>query len=399
MPPAKVTFKVSGGSQFVLELEPEWTVKQVKEKCATQTEIPVQAQRLIYKGRILKDADLISTHDVQDGHIIHLVKSAAAVAAASNNAPAGGSPSASETSSDSSAARTASTNTSAAASAPPLPNPTADPFLQMFMRGGMGAGTPGAGMPGAQDSTAGMPGMPGLPPDMNPDTLMQLMQSPLLQQTMQNLSQNPQMLRAMMESNPMLRQMMPMMQNVLDNPELLRTFLNPQMMQASLQMQQAMQNMQRAQQSTAQGDGSSGAGATATPGAGLGAGLGGMPGATGGAGQPDLMSMMQQAQQMLQQNPELMSQMMNVFGNGGVSGGMPGANPFMGGFGSMGSFGSMPGNPAADTRPPEERFARQLESLREMGFIDRDANIQALQETGGDVNAAISRLLERGIGN
>ncbi|XP_075264087.1 ubiquilin-1-like [Convolutriloba macropyga] len=43
--------------------------------------------------------------------------------------------------------------------------------------------------------------------------------------------------------------------------------------------------------------------------------------------------------------------------------------------------------------PPEERFRLQLEQLQSMGFINREANIQALQATGGDVNAAVNRLL------
>merc|ERR1719461_2616149 len=43
--------------------------------------------------------------------------------------------------------------------------------------------------------------------------------------------------------------------------------------------------------------------------------------------------------------------------------------------------------------PPEERFQSQLETLSSMGFVDRQANIQALIATYGDVNAAIDRLL------
>ena len=43
--------------------------------------------------------------------------------------------------------------------------------------------------------------------------------------------------------------------------------------------------------------------------------------------------------------------------------------------------------------PPEERFRTQLETLASMGFVDRQANIQALMATYGDVNAAIDRLL------
>merc|ERR1711872_956055 len=48
------------------------------------------------------------------------------------------------------------------------------------------------------------------------------------------------------------------------------------------------------------------------------------------------------------------------------------------------------GNP---DQPPEERFASQLEQLANMGFVDRQANIQALIATMGDVNAAVERLL------
>jgi ubiquilin len=46
--------------------------------------------------------------------------------------------------------------------------------------------------------------------------------------------------------------------------------------------------------------------------------------------------------------------------------------------------------------PPEERFRTQLETLASMGFVDRQANIQALIGTYGDVNAAIDRLLGGG---
>uniref|UniRef100_A0A0N5B0P5 Ubiquilin n=1 Tax=Syphacia muris TaxID=451379 RepID=A0A0N5B0P5_9BILA len=44
-------------------------------------------------------------------------------------------------------------------------------------------------------------------------------------------------------------------------------------------------------------------------------------------------------------------------------------------------------------QPPEERFRAQLEQLSNMGFNNREANIQALLATFGDVNAAIDRLL------
>jgi ubiquilin len=52
------------------------------------------------------------------------------------------------------------------------------------------------------------------------------------------------------------------------------------------------------------------------------------------------------------------------------------------------------GNPE---QAPEERFASQLDQLASMGFVDRQANIQALIATMGDVNAAVERLLGGGL--
>uniref|UniRef100_A0A669C0R9 Ubiquilin 4 n=2 Tax=Oreochromis TaxID=8139 RepID=A0A669C0R9_ORENI len=45
------------------------------------------------------------------------------------------------------------------------------------------------------------------------------------------------------------------------------------------------------------------------------------------------------------------------------------------------------------TQTPEVRFQSQLDQLNAMGFINREANLQALIATGGDINAAIERLL------
>ncbi|KZC13989.1 PREDICTED: ubiquilin-1 [Dufourea novaeangliae] len=46
--------------------------------------------------------------------------------------------------------------------------------------------------------------------------------------------------------------------------------------------------------------------------------------------------------------------------------------------------------------PPEERYRAQLEQLTAMGFVNRDANLQALIATFGDINAAVERLLSNG---
>lgn len=44
-------------------------------------------------------------------------------------------------------------------------------------------------------------------------------------------------------------------------------------------------------------------------------------------------------------------------------------------------------------QPPEERFAVQLQQLETMGFTNRERNIRALQQTFGNVDAAIEIIL------
>lgn len=46
--------------------------------------------------------------------------------------------------------------------------------------------------------------------------------------------------------------------------------------------------------------------------------------------------------------------------------------------------------------PPEERYRSQLDQLTAMGFVNREANLQALIASFGDINAAVERLLALG---
>ena len=43
--------------------------------------------------------------------------------------------------------------------------------------------------------------------------------------------------------------------------------------------------------------------------------------------------------------------------------------------------------------PPQVLYSSQLSSMAEMGFADADANLRALVATGGNLDAAIARLL------
>jgi len=46
-----------------------------------------------------------------------------------------------------------------------------------------------------------------------------------------------------------------------------------------------------------------------------------------------------------------------------------------------------------NNQTPEDRYQSQLDQLAGMGFVNREANLQALIATFGDVNAAVERLL------
>ena len=82
----------------------------------------------------------------------------------------------------------------------------------------------------------------------------------------------------------------------------------------------------------------------------------------------------------------------------GCAPGAPGAQPdwsaIMGAMFPPG--GAPPAAPAVPAQPavaPEIRFASQISQLCDMGFFDTEANVRALTATGGNVNAAVERLL------
>uniref|UniRef100_A0A3B0MZH3 Ubiquitin-related chaperonin, putative n=1 Tax=Theileria annulata TaxID=5874 RepID=A0A3B0MZH3_THEAN len=313
-----ITVKVSGGETFTLDVEPEMTVLQLKEKCSDKANAPADKQRLIFKGRIIKDEEVLSALNVEDGNTIHLVRSGLK--------PASSPPTTTPTATTATAQNTTTPTTGENQPFGQVPGFNQDFMSQMF-QGGMG----------------NLPGMP----ELNPQSAAALLNSPVVQEMLTQISSNPELFRTLVESSPFLQPMMqqnPMFGQMLNNPELLRTLMRPGMLQAGLQMHQAMQ------QSNVNNQGN---GNTPT------------------------------------QNPPNTE---NPFANfqmpANMAGAMAGTTPFQ--------PTTMPFQaPPVDTRPPEERFSSQLQSLQEMGFTDQAANLQALVQTNGDISAAIARLLNR----
>ncbi|KAM5329971.1 ubiquilin-1 isoform 2-T2 [Glossophaga mutica] len=238
----------------------------------------------------------------------------------------------------------------------PLPNPWAPPAPQSpsvsssttSAAGGTGGSTPSS--TAGQSSTA---------PSLGPGVGASMFNTPGMQSLLQQITENPQLMQNML-SAPYMRSMMqslsqnPDLAAQMQNPDTLSAMSNPRAMQALLQIQQGLQTL-----------------ATEAPGLipGFTPGLGAL-GSTGGSSGTNSSSSAPS------ENPsptaattepghqQFIQQMLQA---------LAGVNPQL--------------------QNPEVRFQQQLEQLSAMGFLNREANLQALIATGGDINAAIERLL------
>ncbi|XP_077533500.1 ubiquilin [Haemaphysalis longicornis] len=274
----------------------------------------------------------------------------------------------------------------------PLPNPWA----------GGGGGTPGSGG-GTPDGGSGTPaggglggmfGTPGMQSVMrqlaeDPSLMQNMMSAPYMQNMLRTLASNPDMANQMLSSNPLLadnpqlqeqmRRMMPQFLQQLQNPEVQGLITNPQALQAMMQIQQGMEQLHRV-----------------APGmfpAGMGPGLGSAaPGAattTGSTGTTATTTSPASG------GTTTTTTTSNTAGGTTAAGGNPpppGLDPLSQLMARM--ITSMATQQAGSNQPPEERYRSQLEQLVSMGFVNREANLQALIATFGDVNAAVERLLQ-----
>ena len=75
-----VTFNVKSSSEakYVLTIPLTTTVLDLKTKLSGSeyADIPPDRQRLIYSGRVLKDADTLGSYKIKEGNTVHLVKGA-----------------------------------------------------------------------------------------------------------------------------------------------------------------------------------------------------------------------------------------------------------------------------------------------------------------------------------
>jgi len=229
----------------------------------------------------------------------------------------------------------------------------------------------------ASSTTAGTGATPAAIPNLfaslaaNPDAQQNIMQSPFMQQMMQQVMSNPDMIASAIRNHPLhannpnleaqISSQMPQIMNALQNPEIRTLLSNPRVFQAIQQIQEGVQTLQREAPQL-------------MPLFGL-PNMGNVPVAsTNTTSTPSTTTTTTSSTAAAGGDPlnQLFGQM--------LSGMAQNARPGAGGGG-------------APEDPPEQRFQIQLEQLMSMGFHDRAANIQALLSTGGDVNAAIERLI------
>ncbi|KAK3098954.1 hypothetical protein FSP39_024651 [Pinctada imbricata] len=244
------------------------------------------------------------------------------------------------------------------------------------------------GLPGLGGGMFNSPGMQSLMQQMlqNPQTMENMLQAPYMQAMLQNMSSNPEMANQILSSNPMfagnpqllqqVQSQMPSMLEQMQNPQMQQLFTNPEALNAIMQIQQGMSTLQRqaptlfpglnpgapgttsAVSTTSQSSSTSTTSTTT-------ASTTETTTATGTTPTTSTPTNTSTSPQNPDQLSNLMSHMMQMMAAGNIN------------------------------QPPEQRYAQQLDHLASMGFMDREANIRALQATMGDVNLAIDRLLQQ----
>ncbi|CAD1812496.1 Ubiquitin family protein [Candida parapsilosis] len=357
-----VTIKSSGDKKYEVTFNPSIKISELKELVAEKSSIPAPSQRLIYSGKVLKDTETAESYKIQNGHTIHLVKSANTA-----STPAAAATAAAAAPESSSSAQTPSSNIpSNIAAGQGSFNPLAD------LTGARYAGytqLPSASMFGPDG------GMNSNLPD--PEQLTSMMSNPMFQEQLNAMLSNPQMLDFMIQQNPQLRAMGPQVREMMQSPMFRQMMTNPEMLRSMMQMQQA---------GGANPFGGLGGGAAASNASSFPA-PGANPTAEGPASGDNNAGTNQSSGNTTSQGntPSQANPFASLFPNG-----IPPIDPAAL-FGSANPFGQA--NAPADNRPPEERYESQLRQLNDMGFYEFERNVEALRRTGGSVQGAIEYLL------
>lgn len=196
-----INVQASHDKKFPLEVEASDSAVELKGKISTVQNVPAEEMRLIFSGRILKDADTVESLKMAEGNTLHLVRSAKAPKSTASapgttptNAPSNVPP----------------TNPSFGPSNPPGLGELNPETLAQMMGGG------GGGFPAAGDMAS----------MMNNPAMQSMMSDPnMMRQTMEMMMANPQLLQSLLQMNPAYQNAPPQVQQMMQRPEFLRMIL------------------------------------------------------------------------------------------------------------------------------------------------------------------------------
>ncbi|XP_030461334.2 ubiquitin domain-containing protein DSK2a-like isoform X2 [Syzygium oleosum] len=217
-----INVRCSNGSKIAVAASLGSTIGAFKSALARDCDVPADQQRLIYKGRILKDDQTLASYGLQADHTVHMVR---------GSPPSAGTPP--------SAAPGAGSGNSAS-------GVTSDVASDEGAGAGLGAtlfGAPnlfGAGFPEIEQVHQQL--------TQNPDMMREIMNMP----SMQNLMNNPDLMHSLIMGNPQMREIIdrnPELAHILNDPGILRQTLevarNPELMREMMRnTDRAMSNIE-----------------------------------------------------------------------------------------------------------------------------------------------------------
>ncbi|RNE94945.1 ubiquitin-like protein [Trypanosoma conorhini] len=215
-----VTIKLTNGTQKTVEVpDLNISVSRFKEIASTVTSIPADEQRVVLRGRVLKDEDILSNMGMEHGQAVHIVRGQ-----------------------KSTTSHVAPSSTQQSTSVPDIQSNTVSQVRQEAVN-------PYAALAANPPATGGFPtnnlgnANAGLP--FSPDHLSAMMQNPAFMQYMEGLSRDPQFLQEMQRTQS---------QSPFGYPEGMQQLLsNPAFMQLALQMMRDPAVMQQMAQSLGAG--------------------------------------------------------------------------------------------------------------------------------------------------
>ncbi|XP_039015115.1 ubiquitin domain-containing protein DSK2b-like isoform X3 [Hibiscus syriacus] len=225
-----VNIRCSNGTKFTVRTSLESTVGVFKSVLAQNCDVPADQQRLIYKGRILKDGQTLQSYGLQADHTVHMVRG---FAPSSSVPPPTAATNVGTPNTTPGVTRGVGSNEGAGVGVPSFPG------LNALGENG-GFGLFGSGLPEFEQVQQQL--------TQNPNMMSELMNAPAVQ----SLMNNPELMRSLIASNPQMREIIdqnPELGHILNDPSILRqTFeaaRNPELMREMMRnTDRAMSNIE-----------------------------------------------------------------------------------------------------------------------------------------------------------